>query len=126
MRIQMISIPHERQRYNTVGDWRLSHNGIHITVSHTTDDYTFLVGIHEAIEAYLCRKRGIQEEVVTAFDMEFEMKRESGNVDEPGDSVDAPYQREHFFATSVERLIASELGVNWVEYSHAIESFKER
>lgn len=123
MRIQMISIPHERQRYNTAGDWRFvgAEKDIIITVSHTAEDYDFLVGIHEAVEAYLCRKRGVKEETVTAFDMDFESKRKSGNVDEPGDDLNAPYRREHFFATSIERLIAGELGVDWIEYNHTIQ-----
>ena len=62
----------------------------------------------------LTRYRGISEETIGDFDMAFEKKREAGLVrGEPGDAPDAPYRREHFFATNVERLLAAELGVDW-------------
>ncbi len=68
----------------------------------------------------LCKERGITEQSVTDFDIDFEKKRPEGNVDEPGDAVDAPYRKEHFFATNIERLMSEQLGVNWQEYDSIV------
>lgn len=40
---------------------------------------------------------------------------------EPGDDARAPYQREQFFATNLERLLAAELGVEWFAYDRLVE-----
>jgi hypothetical protein len=124
MKITIQTIPHNLQRYPTVGDWLFNENGdLDIWVSETgNDDYTFLVGLHEAIEAYLCEKRGIKEEDISKFDIEFEKQRETGNTDEPGDNQYAPYKKEHFFATSIERLISTELGVDWTTYDNDLNN----
>jgi hypothetical protein len=115
-------ISHDSQRYPTCGDYIFESNGdIRIWVSDTgNDDYNFLVAVHELIEAYLTLRRGIKEEDITAFDKEFERNREEDNVDEPGDDPDAPYRKEHFFATNVERLLAAELNVDWATYDKTI------
>lgn len=124
MKINMVTIPHKDHRYETVGDWEILPDGsINIEVSDMgNEDYAFLVAIHESIEVWLCRKRGISEESVNAFDVEYESKRKSGDESEPGDSPLAPYRKEHFFATSIERLICAELGVDWDEYSKTVMS----
>jgi hypothetical protein len=41
---------------------------------------------------------------------------------EPGDHPDAPYKREHCFATGIERLLAAELGVDWTAYEHTLDT----
>lgn len=123
MRILIESIPHEQQPYETVGMWTFDADGnLHVTVSHTTNDFDFLVGIHEAIEAWLCHKRGITGEDVTAFDVAFEAKRPAGNTREPGDDPAAPYRREHRFASSVERRVAIELHIDWLDYERRINA----
>lgn len=114
MNIHMTVIEHDQQFYPTVGDWIFDDGDLHVMVSRMAEDYTFLVAIHEMIEAYLCYKRGIAEEVVTQFDSDFI------GIGEPGDSPDAPYREEHFFATTIERLIAAELGVDWEAYDEAV------
>lgn len=122
--ISISTLEHAKQRYDTVGDWQLGDGTIHITVSALGDpDYEFLVGLHELVEAYLCQKRGIPEQLVTAFDNLFEAERAAGKhgpEDEPGDSRRAPYGKEHRFATRIERLVAAELGVDWEKYQAAI------
>ena len=121
MRILIESIPHDAQRYETCGDWTFDADGtLHVKVSHTSDDFDFLVGMHEAIEAYLCLKRGITDEDVTAFDVAFEAQRAPNDTREPGDDREAPYRREHRFASSIERRIAVELGIDWLEYDKRI------
>jgi hypothetical protein len=123
-KIKAVIIPHEAHRYETVGDyWYPSDERMELRVSDMgNEDYEFLVIIHELIEAHLCRKRGISEPEIKAFDEEFESKRVEGNVDEPGDDPKAPYQKEHQFATKIEKQLAKELNVNWEEYSNVVET----
>ena len=60
---------------------------------------------------------------IGSFDQAFEKKREQGLVrGEPGDAPDAPYRREHLFATNIERLLAAELGVDWAVYEAYVDS----
>lgn len=123
MKIIIETVPHKSQRYETCGDYFFSGDDITIKVSDTGDKrYNMLVAFHELAEALLTSHRGIQEEWITAFDEAFEAKRENGNTDEPGDSILAPYKAEHFFATTIERLLAREYGVDWNEYEECINS----
>ncbi len=124
MKIEVETIPHHEQRYPTVGDYWEEAGTVQIRVSEMHDwRYVILVAVHELIEMMLARYRGISEEAIGNFDMEFEAKREKGLVTgEPGDAADAPYRREHFFATNVERLLAAELGVDWAIYETYVDS----
>lgn len=125
MKIIIQTIPNSSQRYPTVGDYWKDEDGTdHIVVSDMgNDDYAFLVAIHELTEMYLCQKRGIKEEDITAFDIKFEEERNDdkhGPEEEPGYAPDAPYKNEHFFAESIERLIAGQLGVDWKTYDKTV------
>ena len=123
-KISIETIPHAQHRYETVGDyWHPTDDSVEVRVSDMGNpDYEFLVAIHELIELYLCKKRGIAEPDIKAFDEEFEAKREEGNEDEPGDSPLAPYQKEHQFATKIESQLAAELSVDWAAYGNAVMS----
>ena len=117
MTINIFVIPHANQRYDTVGDWMFDSGNLTIYVSDMNNpDYEFLVARHEMDEAFLCLKRGITGKEVDAFDMAFT------GTGEPGDSPDAPYRKEHFFATTQERTMAAELDVDWEEYDKTIEA----
>jgi hypothetical protein len=124
MNIHLRTIPHSEQRYETPGDWENLPNGLlRISVSDMgNEDYAFLVAIHEAVEVWLCNKRGITDEAVSAFDIEYEKNRPEGDESEPGDHPDAPYNKEHLFATNIERMIALELGVDWELYAQKVMS----
>jgi hypothetical protein len=112
-------IPHDEQRYETVGDWRF-HTALQVRVSEMRDwRYEMLVTIHEIVEAVLCRAAGIHDDVVDAFDAEH---AQLGGKGEPGDSPDAPYRRQHGIATGIERLLAAEMGVDWVAYEEAVNA----
>jgi hypothetical protein len=113
-------IRHADQRYDTCGDWLIDHDGrIIVRVSELGDwRFEFLIAIHEMVEAALCHHRGISEEAVTAFDKEHEA---GGGDGEPGEHPDAPYRKEHAFATLIEAMVARELGVDWPEYGDAID-----
>lgn len=112
--VSIKTVEHARQRYPTCGDWQFLNGGIYVKVSALPDwRYELLVGIHEVVEAALCKHRGISEEAVTAFDVACES-------DDPGAQAEAPYHKEHMFAERVERLIAEELGVDWHAYEDAL------
>lgn len=127
MKIVIETLPHKHQRYETVGDWYRDGKGtLHIKVSETDNDlFNILVGLHELVEVIQCEQLGISDEVVTAFDRNFERERALGQHDElaePGDSPSAPYNKQHIFATQIERDVADQLGVKWNEYESAINS----
>jgi hypothetical protein len=137
MKIHIETIPHSSQRYPTVGDWFYDTDGtLHIKVSQMSDErYAILVAIHELIETVLCKHRHISQESVDKFDMAFEAEREAliktgGTAKqhaeivgaEPGDDPAAPYNKEHCFATGIERLMAAELDVKWVTYDNEIQN----
>lgn len=127
---KIYTIPHENHRYPTLGDYYTEFNGWdewesepinRIFVSDMEKpDYEFLIGIHELVEMYLCKKRGIKEEDITAFDKKFE---DEGKEGEPGDEKNAPYYKEHQFATVIERMVCNELGLDWKDYELYTEDF---
>lgn len=126
MRIVIETIPHSKQEYNTVGNWKFMKNGdLHVSVSFMdNEEYEALVGLHEVTEALLCRKRGIEEKDVTSFDETFEdARKEYPNLfgdTEPGNHPQAPYNKEHLFASRMEHSVAMELGVSWEEYNKTV------
>ena len=115
-------IPHEEQRYKTAGDWWIDvEEVIHIAVSDTGLRIdALLIGIHEAIEAILCREHGVEGADVDAFDIEF--NRTHDLFEEPGEDPKAPYLREHAMACVVERLMALETGLVWREYEGRVDA----
>jgi hypothetical protein len=126
-KILMGVVRHSNQRYETVGDWVRNEDGdLIIKVSDLGDSrMNHCVMIHELVEALLCDARGIPEKSVTEFDLAFEKARPANNFDEPGDSPNAPYRKEHFAATTIERLLAQELGLDWKEYEDAVNSLSQ-
>jgi hypothetical protein len=124
--ITLHAIPHNKHRYETVGDWQIKPGAIDIAVSRMDNaDYEFCVALHELVEAWLCLRRGVDDRDVTEFDERFEADRKAGahsETEEPGDSPLAPYRDEHFTATTIERMVAAELGVDWAKYDAKINS----
>jgi hypothetical protein len=121
LRIVIETVDH--QRYPTAGDWQLKPDGLHIFVSRMSDQrYEFLVGMHEVIEAYLCKQAGVTQAAVDRFDQAYEHRRKPGDSSEPGDDPKAPYHLAHVFATKVERMLADQLDVNWSTYDHEASS----
>jgi hypothetical protein len=147
MRASISTVPHQKQRYATTGDWVVStlldDVNVHVKVSALGDwRYELLVGVHELIEASLCYKYGITDEAVTKFDRDYEAARDAiereqstaaveyyqrtygcrcpiTNTSEPGDDMHAPYYHQHVNATNVEQRLAVWLGVEWDEYEAA-------
>ena len=125
MKITIETIPHDQQRYCTAGDWIEQPGGdILIRVSELGDwRYNMAVGIHEAVEALLCRNDGVSQADVDAFDMAFsEDQPIPWASSEPGDERAAPYARQHCFATAVERMLIGAFGLSWADYEAAVEA----
>lgn len=126
MKIVIETIAHEEQRYPTCGDY-FEENGVQrVLVSNMgNEDYEFLVAVHELVELWLTKRRGISEESISAFDKTFEKQREVGMLDElnaeAGDDPNAPYQNEHNFATGIERMVCAAIGIKWYDYEEAIK-----
>lgn len=115
MRIEIETIPHKKQRYNTCGDyWIDEDDNLQIRISDLGNtDYEFLIALHELIEAYLCLKDGIDFDKITKFDEHFEEMRKAfptlvGEM-EPGDHEKAPYHKWHRLASMIERNIADNM-----------------
>ena len=124
MEIHIKTIPHSRQRYETVGDYWLDRKGVlQIRVSNMKSEISEqLVAIHELVEFVMCKWRELDIKEIDKFDKEFEAKRKKGNTDEPGFDPKAPYRNEHAMATAVELMICSKLGIPWKEYEAKVNS----
>lgn len=74
MNITIQTILHEQQAYDTPGNWRFDQNGnLLIEVSAMGDwRYELLVALHELIEVGICKHRGISQEAVDAFDIQYD------------------------------------------------------
>ena len=127
MEIRIKTIPHEKHRYETVGDYWYDEDGVlQVRVSDMGNTmYETMVAVHEIIEEALTKYRGITEQQIMDFDLAFEKARELGlkkENEEPGFSNDAPYLQEHTLATAVEMMMCSHAGIKWNEYDNAVNS----
>lgn len=118
MTITITTVPHNKQRYRTVGDWIFDGFGnLQINVSDTGNGkFNSLIALHELIEALLCRFNNpeITTEMVDDFDMNHL------DLDEPGADRKSPYHWQHRKAEVFEFLLASNLKIDWKEYSEAV------
>lgn len=127
MDINIQTIPHDTQRYQTCGDWWWDEFGnLQVRVSDMGNIiYQWLVAEHEINEALMCQQAGVSEVEVSDFDMKFEALRETlpkliGDQ-EPGDMVSAPYYKQHQAATQIEQLSANHHKIDWKKYNKAVE-----
>ena len=118
------TIPHAAQRYDTCGDYWTDENGMEqIRISDLGDRrYEFLVAVHELIEDFICQYRGIGQEDIRDFDEQ--ILRDMPENNDPGSLPDAPYHKEHMFATAVEMLVAQQLDVCWPDYEQAFDCLR--
>jgi hypothetical protein len=109
--IDVQTIPHKEQRYDTAGDWFDVEGKYYFKISDCRNKkYEWLLAIHEIVERALCDVNGVSADAVDKFDTRY---RGEG---EPGDAKNSPYQREHCYATAVERMLCAAMGVSWKEY----------
>lgn len=123
MEIHIVSIPHDKQRYPTCGDWQFDANGnVTIRVSKLSDwRREALIAVHELVEVLICKRDGVTEQQVDEFDMAYEKNRAPDDKDsEPGFDPKCPCYKQHRVADVVERLLAINLGVDWEAYSDEI------
>ena len=110
--IIITTIPHARQRYDTVGDWQWRGDDLIITISDTGSwRSNMAVAIHELCEVALCKDKGITQIDVDKFDMGPGLQS-----NDPGDLPNAPYRDQHCFATAVERMLIAAFGMAWSEH----------
>lgn len=126
LNIKIRTIPHDQQRYPTVGDWFFNpdRRTIEIRVSDMQNwRFEFLVALHELVEVMLCQDKGISQQSVDDFDIAYEKKRQADDYSEPGDDLKAPYHRQHQVATMMEKFICAEMDIDWVgAYEKTIDS----
>ncbi len=123
MKIIIETIPHDQQRIpGQVGDWVIDNDHIIVRVSELGDwRFNAAVGIHEVVEALLCLNDGVSQEAVDKFDANYAKIAQYIGL-EAGDSAQAPYARQHCYATSVERMLIAAMGLSWAEYDAAVEA----
>jgi hypothetical protein len=120
MKVTIETIPHECQRYPTVGDWWWEGDNLQIRVSELGDwRKEMAVAFHELFEVLACKASGITQETVDEFDMSW---TPHDDIDEPGDDPKAPYHREHLGALKAEMSLADALGLDWTEHGDAIKA----
>jgi hypothetical protein len=117
--IRIEFVKHSDQRYNTCGDYFSGPLFDQIKVSLLPDRREhLLVAIHELIEMALCESAWIDNKSIDDFDQTFE------GEGEPGDDSNAPYYKQHQIATGIERLLAAEMGVDWLTYERHINELE--
>jgi len=116
MKIAIITIDPSENRYGTVGDWIFANNGdlLVTTTRCGNKDTELLVAVHELVEAYLCRRDGIDEEVVSAWDIAHP------DAEEPAEVEGSPYFNHHACAIEVEKVICKYLNIDWEEHQQRV------
>jgi hypothetical protein len=127
MKINIETIPHNFHRYPTLGDYWIDHDGVmQVRVSKMGDEmYEAMVIIHELVEFFLLRHRGVQEPDIMKYDIAFEKRielGEAGDNEEPGFAKDCPYRQEHTLAQGVEMIMCAAAGMSWSDYDKAVYS----
>lgn len=124
--IEIRTIPHKNQRYDTAGDYFIVNGTDKFRISDCGNwIFEVAIAIHELVEWAWVRKNNISIAMIDDFDIRFEEERGMGihgPDDEPGDDPNAPYHRGHCFATAVERMVIAMLGESWENYCVAVES----
>jgi hypothetical protein len=126
LNISIKTIPHKKQRYDTLGDYWQDGKVFKMRVSKLKDwRWEFLIAIHELVESHITRHRGIKEKDISEFDLMMLKKPESKYYLDPGCDPKAPYHKEHMFGIRIEKLLAKELDVNFKEYDSSIMQIGE-
>ena len=127
MTIVIEVISSEKQRYPTAGDWNWTFDPEHAVGKHRLDQltikvsdlgdykYNLLVAIHELVEAILCHRDGISQELVDEWD------KQHPSMEEPGDHPSAPYHKQHNKAMAIERMACELLDLDWQAYEARLE-----
>ena len=120
MKLKIKSIPHKKQRVGEVGDYWEKRGETTFVVSEMYEQFMQAVILHELIEYFLVKNRGIKLKDIDNFDRKF--YNDKRNKGEAGMSSKAPYRTEHLFATKIEAMFIKELGISWQDYSEFINN----
>jgi hypothetical protein len=131
MKITIEFIPHEDQRYNTIGDWFFEppskpSGGRYMVIKVSTMKdrrHMYLVAVHELVEALICQEDGISQLMVDKFDVQWKRPHLTDDVqiNEPGEDPRAPYHEQHVQAENIERILAAALCVHWQTYAAQVD-----
>lgn len=135
MRIIIETVDHKDQRYDTVGDWQVDPmlpvtdrvdtpaTDLLIRVSRMADWRSeALVAVHELVEALLCKQSGVTQEMVDAWDMNWNPALpEPARDGEPGDDLRAPYHRQHQIAEVIERALCEFFKLDWQVHTATVD-----
>ena len=127
MDICIKTIPNSEHRPGIAGgDWYFDSEGnLQIRVSKMSDErYELALGLHEMVEAILCRAAGITVAMVDKSDMDMIKKYPDNNGLNGGDEPGECYAKQHSFATAAERILTAELGVCWRQYDDELGALK--
>jgi len=107
-------VPHQEYQYSTLVRRFEAEGGRWVIEVCELGDarYEFLVIVHELVEWFLSRLKGVERRGVEA------------NGGDSGMKVN--YYWEHVFATLVERMVALQLDVDWKEYCEKLKREYER
>lgn len=117
----------ENQRYMTVGDflYEAETDTLTVYVSRMENWKSELaVLIHEIFESVSLLDAEVPFHEVDLFDFQFEKDRKAGKhteYEEPGDSADAPYHRQHVGALFVEKETCAQLNLPWAEHERIVD-----
>ena len=124
MIVEIKSTPQSGIRSNQSGDWYYDDDSITVHVLETLPPESQLaIAVHEMTEAFLCRRAGISDDAIVAFDDQYEREREEGkhpNNTEPGDAEDSIYLSQHQAATHCERAVCHALDLAWAEHDRSV------
>lgn len=129
MKINIETILHSQQKYNTCGDYWIEKDGtIQVRISEMQDKYVQAVILHELFELFSVINKRIPIEKIDTFDLAFETLREKypeliGDM-EPGNMITAPYHFDHKAATHIERVFCKHNFISWDEYEQTINSLE--
>jgi hypothetical protein len=124
VKIIIETVENSELRYATLGDWfyNPADKSYHIHVARFAEleetegltysqQYEWLIALHEIVELYMCLSNGVSQEDVDKFDMGI-----GNGLQEPGNDTSAPYYEEHQTAMSVEILLAQTNGLSIRDY----------
>jgi hypothetical protein len=131
--IDVAVIRHDEQRMPTWADWWWKDDAHYPELTMKMSDlsdwrYLYLGAIHELVEAFICKCKGIPQEAVDQFDEDFERRRVAGEktaacgcpiTQDPGSDTHAPYRLQHMLATQIEYGLAAVMGVDAATYDKA-------
>lgn len=132
-RIFIKEIPHESNKWATLGDWwfgdeqrNINQDGdLYITISQMPMwKYFWPILAHEIIEIAWCLTHGVTSQECEDYDAMWEDELNRGlhkPEEEAGFDKRSPYRGGHIWGARFERLVCWILGINWKKYCRDCE-----